>query len=95
MNGLWCTWEDYRSYRAGNHLQKWITTYAPDFCWLTATDLIAMYEIEHDEFSEESFRITLWRLAKRGILKTRKMPGSVSLWGGRRGPHPIQYIRAK
>lgn len=74
-------------------LQSWLLKYAPDFCWMQAIDLLAMYEIDFPDCSENSFRIVLWRMAKRGLFLTRVMPGAVSAWNKRGGLHPKQYLR--
>jgi len=51
-----------------------LRTYAPDFCWCSAHDLLLMIEQEpkFEDVSEESFRVTLSILKKEGLFITKK-----------------------
>lgn len=68
--------EGHRSWRDGRRhgLRDFLRTYVPDFCWVTAKDIMLMLE-QTDEFEDtsmESLRVTLLHLKKEGTLTARR-----------------------
>lgn len=61
-----------REYNIG--IGKFLKTYAPNFCWCSAHDLLIMIEqeLKYEDITENSFYVILSYLKKQGFFITKK-----------------------
>lgn len=71
---------------------KLLTTYAPDFCWMTITDLLTMLEYVDEDIEQNSLAACLYRLVKSGKFKKKEWPAFI-LSPNKAGPPPSLYLK--